>query len=251
MPTRMQGAGEPDVMANDTDFLSLYQELGVHPDNGLPALRQAYRRRVSQLHPDRRADAIGTMRNLQRLNTLYSAAVEFEQRHGRLPGSAQTVPLRPSTPARPILVMPGATHDTVSRRRWHLRILPIGIVGLLALLYARFDEPVAPDDPVVVADHREAMRSPMPPPRAEMLDLGMEASDVLEIEGEPISRSSSLWEYGPSWIGFECELVSDWYSSPMRPLKVATQRPKPRENDEPVSRIRCAHPQLGELTKGS
>lgn len=223
-------------MANDTDFLSLYQELGVSPDCGLPKLRQAYRRRVSQLHPDRRADAAGAMRDLQRLNALYSAAVDFEQRHGRLPGTVPPPPVRPRLHVGPIPMVRG-TRRRSRARRWYLRLLFIGIAGFITFLYVYFGQTAAPDDPASAVDLGLAEPS-VPPDRPATLDIGMEASAVLEIEGEPISRSSSLWEYGPSWIGFECEVVVDWYSSPMRPLKVATERPKPHEG-EPVSRERC------------
>jgi curved DNA-binding protein CbpA len=75
-------------MAGDTDFLVLYEELGLSPGvSDLDALKHAYRRRVAQLHPDRRsADPTDTDR-LQRLNRLYGAALAFEQRYGRLPAA--------------------------------------------------------------------------------------------------------------------------------------------------------------------
>ncbi|WHZ19984.1 MAG: hypothetical protein OJF55_002133 [Rhodanobacteraceae bacterium] len=77
-------------MADDTDFLTLYDELGLTPGiSDLDALKQAYRRRVAQLHPDRRGSD-GDPERLQRLNRLYGAALAFEQRYGRLPAAAVT-----------------------------------------------------------------------------------------------------------------------------------------------------------------
>jgi hypothetical protein len=76
-------------MAGDTDFLLLYDELGLAPGvSDLDALKQAYRRRVSQLHPDRLGAASrDDSDRLQRLNRLYGAALAFEQRYGRLPAA--------------------------------------------------------------------------------------------------------------------------------------------------------------------
>ena len=77
-------------MAGDTDFLVLYEELGLAPGvSDLDAFKQAYRRRVAQLHPDRQAARDGgDPDRLQRLNRLYGAAMAFEQRYGRLPAAS-------------------------------------------------------------------------------------------------------------------------------------------------------------------
>jgi hypothetical protein len=76
-------------MAGDTDFLVLYEELGLLPGiSDLDAFKQAYRRRVAQLHPDRQAVGHADTDRLQRLTRLYGAALAFEQRYGRLPAAA-------------------------------------------------------------------------------------------------------------------------------------------------------------------
>jgi curved DNA-binding protein CbpA len=75
-------------MADDTDFLTLYDELGLAPGiSDLDVLKRAYRRRVAQLHPDR-PGIDGDPERLQRLNRMYGAALAFEQRYGRLPAAA-------------------------------------------------------------------------------------------------------------------------------------------------------------------
>jgi hypothetical protein len=77
-------------MSGDTDFLLLYEELGVDPGRcTLDDFKRAYRRRISRLHPDRTlhgadGDAPEAVR---RLTTLYGAAIAFERRFGRLPGA--------------------------------------------------------------------------------------------------------------------------------------------------------------------
>ena len=91
-------------MGERTDFLAFYEQLGLRPDCSADELRAAYRRRVAELHPDRRGGA--TPRDaaqLQELTATYAAASLFLCRHGRLPGAAharlQELP-RPA-PGRP------------------------------------------------------------------------------------------------------------------------------------------------------
>lgn len=133
-------------MAGDTDFLVLYEELGLSPGvSDLDALKHAYRRRVAQLHPDRQsADSTDTDR-LQRLNRLYGAALAFEQRYGRLP--AATTGTRRMDPVRadetPSSARASAGHERhvkrtrtlVTPRRNRARYY-LALVILLALAFA-------------------------------------------------------------------------------------------------------------------
>ena len=43
-------------MSEDTDFVSMYEELGLDAECGMDAFKQAYRRRVAALHPDMQGD---------------------------------------------------------------------------------------------------------------------------------------------------------------------------------------------------
>src|SRR5690606_24278724 len=97
-------------MAGNNDFLALYQELGLRADCTLEEFRHAYRKRVGALHPDRAGGAEDALQGLPRLNALYTRAMEFHRRHGRLPGAAQPVataaggprvPPRPAAPSAP------------------------------------------------------------------------------------------------------------------------------------------------------
>ena len=80
-------------MSGKTDFFLFYQQLGLRPDCSLPELKNAYRRRVAELHPDRqrpgRADPEAAA-HLQELTAAYNAAASFQRRYGRLPGATHT-----------------------------------------------------------------------------------------------------------------------------------------------------------------
>ena len=63
---------------------------------------------------------------------------------------------------------------------------------------------------------------------APLIAIGMTAAEVREIEGEPLLVHDDRWEYGPSYVRFERDVVVDWYSSPLRALKVSAERPAHR-----------------------
>lgn len=66
------------------------------------------------------------------------------------------------------------------------------------------------------------------PAIATAIEPGMGKDTVRNILGEPLEMHALRWQYGPSWVDFDCDLVADWYSSPLRPLPVATERaPRP------------------------
>ena len=75
-------------MSAQIDFLALYRELGIDPDCAPEALKRAYRRRVSELHPDRSGEGVAGEEALKSLNLGYAAALEFFHVHGRFPGAS-------------------------------------------------------------------------------------------------------------------------------------------------------------------
>lgn len=216
-------------MAGDTDFIALYQALGLDPDCSPEAFRQAYRKRVGLLHPDRPGESASSIGELQRLNALYTAAIEFQRRHGRLPGAsqAQTMPSSPGpAPA------PGPGVAVVSQPRANpgrlLALLGLTLVGLWLFATLTQGEPAAPPpltarEPSTAVAH--SSREPANVHALRTIALGASAQQVREIHGDPVSGWEQRWEYGPSWIAFRCGVVVDWYSSPLRPLKVASERP--------------------------
>jgi hypothetical protein len=214
-------------MAGDTDFVRLYQQLGLDSGCTLEAFRQAYRKRVGALHPDRGGAPAQATGDLQQLNALYAAAMEFHRRHGRLPGSqaagSGTGTISGGAPAA-VPVAPMRHAETRSSARW----MPIALVLVIAVLWIlslqEADEPTAP-----IAPTRAISEIPREPPRSApaptAMVLGASAQQVRALHGDPVSGWEQRWEYGPSWVAFRCGVVIDWYSSPLRPLRVETERP--------------------------
>lgn len=215
-------------MAEDTDFVALYDELSLDAECSMADFKQAYRRRVAQLHPDH-PDNSSDISRLQRLNRLYAAAIEFQRTHGRLPGAIRNVPI--DVP----IDMPGdalfTAHDAPaqdpdamsgSASPWRY-VLLVALLGLV--LYG-----LSVQEPATTVS--EAVQSTAVPrhdlhrPAVEkLLAIGMEDKQVRRIQGEPFNSHEHRWEYGPSWILFECGKVVDWYSSPLHPLQVRSSSP--------------------------
>lgn len=216
-------------MAGDTDFIALYQALGLDPDCSPEAFRQAYRKRVGLLHPDRPGESTSSTGELQRLNALYTAAIEFQRRHGRLPGASQAH-AAPSSPGP--APAPGPRAAGVAERRANpgllLALLGLTLAGLWLFATLTQGEPAAPPpmtarEPSAAVAH--SSREPANVHALGIIALGASAQQVRDIHGDPVSGWEQRWEYGPSWIAFRCGVVVDWYSSPLRPLKVASAHP--------------------------
>lgn len=209
-------------MATGTDFEGLYRWLDVRADCSVAELRRAYRRRVAELHPDRQpagAPDSEAAAHLQELTAAYRAAMMFHRRYGRLPGAA--VPLAPARAAlrvrEQVILVPSMT--------------PAGRIGLaLSVLFALYWMLSGPDEPEV--DEAEevtaaaGLAEPLAAARAAPIGLGTDAAKVLAIEGAPTGGNRHHWDYGASWLEFDRGRVSDWYSSPLHPLQVASPRPE-------------------------
>ena len=57
------------------------------------------------------------------------------------------------------------------------------------------------------------------------LELGMDPTSVIAIQGRPMRIEGDRWEYGPSWLRFDEEGLVDWYSSPLHPLETPHRMP--------------------------
>ncbi len=100
------------------DFVKLYAELGLRPDCSLDQLKLAYRRRVAELHPDRRGPDTIPIDAHQRLSSLiatYRASLRFHRQYGRLPGSHHSRAPYPDRLGKRLpqtATMPAASNDS-------------------------------------------------------------------------------------------------------------------------------------------
>lgn len=244
-------------MSVPTDFLRLYQELGIAPGANIEEIKRAYRRRVSELHPDRPGHLLSASTEeaaarLQQITAYYNAALQFHRQHGRLPGSIVRARNATPTEGAPTPARDEISPSTGSRTRLYV-IVAILIVAALAW-FASSDTsdapgidtpasleraaatktatPVPTEDastPVEDASDVPAHGSPQPGPHE--LDIGLTVEEVSRIEDVPVTHDDQRWDYGPSWIMFDRGKVVDWYSSPLRPLRHATMHPRPRAHE--------------------
>lgn len=213
-------------MAVETDFLALYRQLGLSPGCKLADFKQAYRRHVSILHPDRNdAAEPEDHERFGHLVAQYSAAMDFHRRHGRLPGApvgARQAPDAPSSePAAPSPLPPRRERVTHTPRPMLLAIAAVAMIALIAWVVGPIDPTPGADGATpepVAADNEPVVQAPQ-------ISVGMTREDVRAIEGEPTAVHGDRWEYGPSWVRFEREVLVDWYSSPFRSLKASSTRP--------------------------
>jgi hypothetical protein len=244
-----------------TDFLMLYKELRLRPGCALDEFRVAYRRRVAELHPDRVQHQLyeDAAARLSNLNAMYAAAMEFHKQHGRLPGEVasyrpELMPQRPAPRARtaPPDAPAPATH---ARRRnsWFVTVLLILAALIVGWLLGAGDHDDGDSDqsstslPAPAIARADALAAVAPVVHVARIRVGMDSDQVVEIEGEPVMTGEDRWEYGPSWITFHCGNVLDWYSSPLRPLKVESQH-APADEVEHEAQLKvpgCVKPASG------
>lgn len=235
-------------MAEDTDFGALYRELGLDSTCSLAELRGAWRRRVSKLHPDQGGSAEDTGQ-LQQLNRLYDAALDFHMHYRRMPGAMPSGRLPPEQPGTcagsvapshsfagdPRPIEPTASgFGRISRYFVTVSLVAIAVLGWRVVE----NKPENGSDPAAgagagrVAAFETSDDSGKQPARVAAKPLtatlaispGMGKNTVRDILGEPLDMHALRWSYGPSWVEFRCDKVVDWYSSPLRPLRVSAAR---------------------------
>ncbi|MGV8940244.1 MAG: J domain-containing protein [Lysobacter sp.] len=127
------------------DFVKFYAELGLRPDCSLDELKLAYRRRVAQLHPDRRGPGATPIDAHQRLSSLiasYRASLRFHRQYGRLPGSHRSRAPYPDTFQRRLVQtapMPPAVSDDNALPLVRAVVIAIVLIAGLWLLQIAWD----------------------------------------------------------------------------------------------------------------
>lgn len=139
------------------------------------------------------------------------------QAHTRLARTGPAEAYRPSArDARdPAEETPPAGFGTMSRYFVAIALLGMAVLAWRAAQHG--DSVPLPAE----ASSRTGMETGSPEPVADRIVPGMDKSEVRDILGEPIQMHELRWSYDPSWVEFRCDKVVDWYSSPLRPLRVS------------------------------
>ena len=197
-------------MPDPTHPLDDLNRLGLRPGAPPEALKPAWRRAVSALHPDRHGPEAD--RALAEVNAAFQRLQAFAQRHGRLPGHQDPLQRPRPSPSR------GAP-------RWAVALLGLAVAVVVLWPQSHPTEGALRPDP---GGTSEVLPPPTPPVSDESalgvpldrLRIGLAPAEVERLAGPPLFRSAERWEYGPSEVRFTDGRVSGWYSSALRPLPV-------------------------------
>lgn len=197
-------------MQRPNDLLADLRRIGLAPGATPDQLKVAWRRAVSQLHPDRHGE--GADGGLAEVNAAFQRLQAFHRRHGRLPSAGDAPTASPTRP-RP----------RTRRGRWLLGTAAVAAVTFL--MWPQIEPPPAlpsASSPLAIPNTAAPFPEESAPLglRAERIEVGLTAAEVERLAGPPMFRSAERWEYGPSEIRFTDGKTSGWYSSPLRPLPV-------------------------------
>jgi hypothetical protein len=210
----------------------------------LAELKRCYWRELRLLHPDRNpelANDASAQASLSQLNVAYRRLLEYHKAHDRLPGSRQQTPRAQPESSGGVDRAPPAMRRTAP---W-LAVFAVLSAGALWMIWpvdperdtgTDWSPPETTPEPV---DAVEPTPSPAPtaaiadygnyPERDRGIRIGDTKATVRSILGRPILSSSDAWEYGPSHVRFQDGRVIDWYSSPLKPLRVDEASRAPAE----------------------
>jgi hypothetical protein len=214
------------------DFAADYALLRAPYGCDLAELKRCYRLAVRALHPDRNPDLAADQAAqdaLQELTSAYRRLTQHARDFGRLPAARRPAPQPRAHPA--------STPAAAPRKRSRSHVGWMVAAALVAIAVAAWPDPeaLAPPElpavsPVPVAipgptaslhpiDPAGSVRAPAPSAR-EAIRIGDSKRTVRALLGAPLMSSATLWEYGPSHVMFEDGRVTDWYNSPLQPIRV-------------------------------
>jgi hypothetical protein len=200
---------------NSRAYTDDYARLGAPIDCDLDALKQHYRRAVRDLHPDRNPDLAADPAAQSALREL-NAAFERLSDHHRVSGRLPLEPLR-ATPLPDAAPSPGRAKPFPWRPAFALSIVT------LAVAWATLPPPAARAPAAINAATTSVAQPRFAADAAPVRDrvrIGDRKDAVRAILGPPILTTRELWEYGPSHVRFADGKVVDWYSSPLKPIRV-------------------------------
>lgn len=132
------------------DYLADFATIGAEPGCSPCELEAAWRRRVSDLHPDRQRPADGDRpQTLSEINGAYRRLRRFQRRHGRMPG---TEPVAHPRREPPMAFAPRTRPSRGASRTWLLALFNIALLCLLATLVWMLLERIG------IRDHDAPMR---------------------------------------------------------------------------------------------
>lgn len=119
------------------DYLADFATIGAEPGCSPSELEAAWRRRVSDLHPDRSRpdgaeDAVDRRHSLSEINGAYRRLRHFQRRHGRMPGAAR--PPAGNWHADLDRESEHRSWATPTGRTWLLALFNASLLALLAIL---------------------------------------------------------------------------------------------------------------------
>jgi curved DNA-binding protein CbpA len=220
---------------NPQDYLSDYAALGAPVGCDIDELKRCYRRKMRELHPDLNPQLAKDPRAQEALRDLTSAyrhLTEFQREHQRLPGSRAPIGARHTAPRASAPEDGGAVHRRPHRRAWIVAgVLAVASVSLYAWLGPPDDDDasasaatVEPEAPAIgaipVPKRPRAMRDPLLADTDRGIRVGDTKLAVRAILGPPVIGNDEVWEYGPSHVTFRNGVVTGWFNSPLKPIRV-------------------------------
>jgi|GEM_PF-7061256 len=245
-------------MDTEHDYARYYRILGLRPDCEWRDVRAAYRKKVAIWHPDRLPDIEGIRESAEAkfkdVSIAYQAISTYYNEVGMMPevgffdddfggddfayagdGDDDFEPYVPPSPPPP-------RRRPRERRSNRLTWM---VVLLLAVFFIVYGMSLQSWDERSIVNRGEELEKSVRDSASRSssrsdnwreersssgdalggkgksrITRGMHKKWVLQIQGEPMLREEDTWDYGISKIYFRDDLVTDWYSSPLDPLRV-------------------------------